>query len=56
MGYRGLNSHTKPDREPMPRMDDVVDHLQGSKVLSKLDVLALNINVLMMLMQTHGTH
>ena len=32
--YRKLNSVTKKDAHPLPRMDDLIDALQGSKYFS----------------------
>ena len=36
--YRKLNSVTKKDAHPLPRMDDLIDALQGSKYFSTLDL------------------
>jgi hypothetical protein len=36
--YRKLNSLTIPDSYPMPRIDDMLDRLNGSKYFSKLDM------------------
>ncbi|KAL5015614.1 hypothetical protein ScPMuIL_007302, partial [Solemya velum] len=36
--YRTLNSHTRKDAYSLPRFDDVVDSLSGSKYFSKLDL------------------
>ena len=38
--YRDLNAVTVKDAYPMPRMDDVLDSLSGSKIFSKLDALS----------------
>ena len=36
--YRGLNSVTKIDTFPLPRIDDLLDQLSGSKFFSTLDL------------------
>ena len=36
--YRGLNSVTKPDTFPLPRIDDLLDQLGESKYFSTLDL------------------
>ena len=36
--YRKLNSVTKKDAHPLPRMDDLIDALLGSKYFSTLDL------------------
>nr|GEZ08243.1 putative reverse transcriptase domain-containing protein [Tanacetum cinerariifolium]GEZ08248.1 putative reverse transcriptase domain-containing protein [Tanacetum cinerariifolium] len=36
--YRELNKLTIKNRYPLPRIDDVFDHLQGSSVYSKIDL------------------
>jgi len=38
--YRGLNKVTIPNRFPLPRIDDLVDRLQGAKVFTALDMIA----------------
>lgn len=36
--YRALNSQTRKDVYPLPRIDDLLDRLAGAKVLSALDL------------------
>jgi len=36
--YRNLNSVTKPDKFPIPRIDDILDQLGESKYFSTLDM------------------
>ncbi|GKB27472.1 putative reverse transcriptase domain-containing protein [Tanacetum coccineum] len=36
--YRKLNKLTVKNRYPLPRIDDLFDHLQGSSVYSKIDL------------------
>jgi len=36
--YRLLNKNTKTDSYPIPRIDEVLDGLSGSKYFSKLDL------------------
>ena len=36
--YRSLNQNTIIDKYPLPRIDDILDRLQGSKVFSKVDL------------------
>ncbi|GJU05375.1 putative reverse transcriptase domain-containing protein [Tanacetum coccineum] len=36
--YRELNKLTMKNRYPLPRIDDLFDHLQGSSVYSKIDL------------------
>ncbi|GJY54242.1 putative reverse transcriptase domain-containing protein [Tanacetum coccineum] len=36
--YRELNKLTVKNRYPLPRIDDLFDHLQGSRVYSKIDL------------------
>ena len=38
MDYRGLNSVTKPDSYPLPRIDDMLDELGNMKYFSTLDL------------------
>lgn len=38
--YRKLNSHTIPDRMPMPVINDMLAQLGGAKVFSSLDLLS----------------
>ena len=40
MDYRKLNSVTKKDAHPLPRVDDLLDALAGSKYFSTLDLRA----------------
>ena len=37
--YRMLNSKTKSDSFPMPRIDDCIAHIGGAKYVSKLDLM-----------------
>lgn len=37
--YRKLNSLTKPDCFPLPRIDDCVDHVGSARFVSKFDLL-----------------
>ncbi len=37
--YRKLNSVTKPDCFPLPRVDDCVDHIGSARYVSKFDLL-----------------
>ena len=37
--YRKVNSITKTDAYPIPRMDDIIDHLGKAKFVSKIDLL-----------------
>ena len=37
--YRALNKQTVKNRYPLPRIDDLLDQLQGAKVFSSLDLL-----------------
>ncbi|GBG66134.1 hypothetical protein CBR_g55478 [Chara braunii] len=36
--YRGLNAITVKNREPLPRIDDLLDRVQGCRYLSKIDL------------------
>ena len=36
--YRRLNSHTKADAYPMPRVDDLIDQVAGSPYITTLDL------------------
>ena len=36
--YRGLNKLTIKNKFPLPRVDDIFDHLHGSKIFSKIDL------------------
>lgn len=36
--YRGLNARTVRDVYPIPRVDDLLDRLQGAAVFSKIDL------------------
>ena len=38
--FRALNDMTVPDVTPLPAVDDMLQHLQGSKVFSKIDATA----------------
>ncbi|KAE8217350.1 hypothetical protein CF319_g8539 [Tilletia indica] len=37
--YRHLNSHTAPDRYPLPRIDDILESLRGARWFSSLDAI-----------------
>ena len=37
--YRSLNAQTVPDRYPIPHIQDFTQHLAGSKVFSKIDLV-----------------
>ena len=36
--YRQLNKMTIKNRYPLPRIDDMFDHLRGATVFSKIDL------------------
>ncbi|CAF4754421.1 unnamed protein product, partial [Rotaria magnacalcarata] len=36
--YRRVNSITQKDVYPLPRIDDVIERLNGSQIFSKLDL------------------
>ena len=36
--YRGLNHATIKNRYKIPRMDDLLDRIQGAKLFSKIDI------------------
>ena len=38
--YRALNKQTVKNRYPLPRIDDLLDQLQGAKFFSSLDLLS----------------
>ena len=38
--YRALNAITVKNRYPLPRIDDLLDKLQGAKVFSSLDLMS----------------
>jgi hypothetical protein len=38
MDYRRLNSLTKKDTHPLPRIDETLDQLQGARIFSSLDL------------------
>ena len=38
--YRGLNSVTKPNRFPLPRIDDMLDQLNSTQYFTTFDIAA----------------
>ena len=36
--FRSLNANTVLDKYPLPRIDDILDRLHGSKIFSKIDL------------------
>ena len=38
--YRLLNSQMKPDKWPLPKVQEIYDDLEGSKVFSTLDLFS----------------
>ena len=36
--YRALNAITVKNKYPLPRVEDLIDHLKGAKIFSKLDL------------------
>ena len=36
--YRSLNNNTIVNRYPLPRIDDLLDRLAGTKIYSKIDL------------------
>ena len=40
LGFRQLNSITTKDKFPLPRIDETIDYLYGSKFFSTLDLIS----------------
>ena len=40
LNYVGINAKTKPDRFPLPNIEDIYTWLTGSTVFSKIDLLS----------------
>jgi hypothetical protein len=38
--YRALNKGTTKDKNPIPRVDEILDRLQGAKLFTTLDLLS----------------
>jgi hypothetical protein len=38
LNYRWVNSHTTRDKYPLPRIDNILDRLQGSEHFTKMDI------------------
>ena len=43
--YRKLNKVTRPNRWPIPRIDDVFDMIKGGKIFSSLDLASAYHNI-----------
>ena len=39
INYRGLNKLTRKNSYPMPRVDDLLDHLRGARLFSAIDLI-----------------